>query len=191
MKLDIVRYSHPALRWKSRDVQRIDDTLRLYVAQMRALMVQEHGMGLAANQVGLPFRFFITDADSFSRSFVFINPHIIARREWERGSEGCLSLPYLFRGVKRSKHVVVEAYNLDGSLFVEEFEGHKARVIQHEMDHLNGVLFTDLLQPNERLDVAPQLKTLELEFRRKQESGEILSSPELLQNLQALMDGPQ
>ena len=104
--MQIVNYPHPALRWESSDVTRIDDKLRATIQEMFHLMYAAKGIGLAANQVGLPLRFFIVnlsgDADNTDEELVFINPDIKNRRGQEEGEEGCLSLPGLYADVKRA-----------------------------------------------------------------------------------------
>ena len=95
--MQIVHYPHPALRWKSSDINQINESLRSTIREMFELMYAANGIGLAANQVGLPLRFFIInltgEAESTEEELVFINPEIRNRRGQEVGEEGCLSLP--------------------------------------------------------------------------------------------------
>ena len=116
--MEIVRYPHPALRWTSAEVRQIDDGLRATVKQMFELMYEAKGIGLAANQVGLPFRFFIVnlsgDSSLTEEEHVFINPELRQKKGNEVGEEGCLSLPDLFADVPRFSKLVVEGFDLDG-----------------------------------------------------------------------------
>ena len=119
--LRIVHYPHPALRYKSRPVERIDDALRAQVREMFALMYEARGIGLAANQVALPYRFFIlnltADPEQADQELVFINPQIVKRHASLEEEEGCLSLPGLYASVHRAKRIQVRAFGLDGEMF--------------------------------------------------------------------------
>ena len=119
--LSIVKYPHPALRWESKPIVEIDDRLRDVVRQMFDLMYQANGIGLAANQVGLPWRLFVInpsgDREKTDEEFVFLNPEILRRKGSDEGEEGCLSLPELYGPVKRSTELVVEAFDLEGERF--------------------------------------------------------------------------
>ena len=154
--MQIVHYPHPALRYKSVDVRQIDGTLRKTIGKMFDLMYEANGIGLAANQVALPFRFFIMNLagrpDEADEEFVFINPVIKKRKGNVTGEEGCLSLPGLYADVVRSEEVVIEAFDLQGQGFSMELTELAARVVQHELDHLDGVLFTDKLADPEKKD---------------------------------------
>src|SRR5688572_9589561 len=116
--MEIVHYPHPALSWKSAEITQIDDALRQTVRQMFDLMYEAKGIGLAANQVALPFRVFIANLTGekaeTEEEIVFINPQIVKRKGTAVGEEGCLSLPGVYADVKRSANVVVEAFDLDG-----------------------------------------------------------------------------
>ena len=189
--MEIVHYPHPALRWKSADVRRIDGALRATVREMFALMYQANGIGLAANQVALPFRFFIanlTGEDSQpDEELVFINPQIIKRTGGtEVAEEGCLSLPGLYADVKRTAKITVEAFDLDGQLFGAELDELAARVVQHEIDHLDGVVFIDRLEESVREEVLPKVADFETAYARKQSAGEIPSDDELRARLEQL-----
>lgn len=189
--MQIVPYPHPALRFKSVDVQRIDATLRTTVGRMFELMYEANGIGLAANQVGLPFRFFIVNlggrAGEHEEELVFINPVITKRKGTAVGEEGCLSLPGLFGDVRRSEQVVVEAFDLDGQGFGIELSDLPARVVQHETDHLDGILFTDRMRDegtSEKVDL--QIPKYVDEFRKAQRQGLIAGDDELQQQVQAM-----
>jgi peptide deformylase len=190
--MEIVNYPHPALRWKSSDVSRIDDALRGTVREMFELMYAHKGIGLAANQVALPFRFFVAnltgEASEPDEELVFINPQIIKRRGTEIGEEGCLSLPGLYADVKRSAGVVVEAYDLDGQLFRAELDELGARAVQHEIDHLDGVLFIDRLDDIVRQEVEPKVAEFAAEYARRQTAGELPPEDELRARLKRLIE---
>jgi len=148
--MQIVPYPHPALAFKSVDITQIDATLRKTIRQMFELMYEAKGIGLAANQVGLPFRFFIVNLQARpglpDEELTFLNPVILRKRGSELGEEGCLSLPGLYGDVRRAETLVVEAFDLDGQAFQMELEELEARVIQHEHDHLDGIMFTDRMR---------------------------------------------
>jgi len=177
MKLEIVYHPHPALRWKSQEVSRIDAGLKDMVHQMFDLMYEAKGIGLAANQVALPYRLFVInpsgDPSNKDSEMVLINPQIIRRKGSEEGEEGCLSLPEIFGPVTRATHIVVDAFDLDGNQFELEVEGLPARVIQHENDHLDGVLFPDRVAPEVRATLQPLLDDMEQQFRNAQQDGSL------------------
>lgn len=187
--MQIVHFPHPSLRWKSSDVTRIDSELRNTVAEMFELMYEANGIGLAANQVALPLRLFIMnptgDADAEDSEFVFINPEITSRKGSELGEEGCLSLPELFGEVRRAEEIVVEAYDLDGQGFSMTLDELPARVVQHESDHLDGVLFIDRVSESTQKELAPQLQDFDALFRRQQQAGKVDSDEELKAQLQS------
>lgn len=174
--LEIIHYPHPTLRHKSKPIARVDDTLRAIIQHMFPLMYEARGIGLAANQIDLPLRVFIinTAADpQEGEELVFINPVISRPKGSDEKEEGCLSIPGIHGMVKRPERVRVEAYNLEGQLFEAEASGLFARAIQHELDHLDGVLFTDKLSETGRIAVRPELEELEIEFNSKRETGEL------------------
>jgi peptide deformylase len=150
--LDIVPYPHPALRWMAKPIPETVslDLIRNVIERMFGLMHDYHGVGLAATQIGIPWRIFITCVND--KELVFINPIVHLgknkrdsnlRTTWDY--EACLSLPGLHAQEKipRSRDVYVEALGVDGEPFTISGPGMLARVIQHENDHLNGVLFID------------------------------------------------
>lgn len=188
--MDIVTYPHPALRWKSQPIREINDELRQVVREMFRLMYEARGIGLAANQVALPWRVFVinltADAAETEEEHVFINPEIIKRKGSAEDEEGCLSLPKLYGQVRRAEEIVVEAYDLEGEGFQMTLDGLGARCIQHETDHLDGVLFTDRMSDIARREIEPQLSDFEVQFRRNQQLGSILPDAQLQAQLQAL-----
>ena len=148
--LRILKYPHPALRHKSKPLRRVDGELKNIVREMFDLMYQQKGIGLAANQVDLPYRFFILNLEADpakGQEHVFINPVISRRHGSVEAEEGCLSFPEIYAPVKRSEKIVLSAYNLDGEEVNYELNGLFARTVQHEYDHLDGKLFIDRLSP--------------------------------------------
>lgn len=191
--MQIVQYGHPALRWKSKPIQSINDELRSVIREMFDLMYSAKGIGLAANQVGLPLRFFIVnvtaDPEEKDEEIVFLNPRIRRRKGATSGEEGCLSLPGLYANVERAEEIVIEAYDLDGEGFEMDLDDLPARVVQHETDHLDGVLFVDRLTPDDRLNVEPRLLGFESDFRKQQSTGQFPSDDEIKRQLKALEKG--
>lgn len=188
--LQIVHYPHPALRWKSKDVTKIDPQLKEWVNQMFDLMYEARGIGLAANQVALPYRLFVInptgDPEQPELEQVFINPEILRRNGSAEAEEGCLSLPEIFGPVNRAERIVVEAYDLDGQQLRFELEGIDARVVQHENDHLDGVMFTDKVPAETLTELQPQIDDMTARFGKAQEAGEIDSDKQLKKTLKEL-----
>lgn len=188
--MEIVRYPHPALRWKSKPITEIDADLRNIVGEMFDLMYAGKGIGLAANQVALPYRLFVLnvsgDPAEKDEEHVFINPEIIRRKGSVESEEGCLSLPELYGNVRRAEEVVVEAFDLQGQGFEFTLDDLPARAIQHECDHLDGVLFIDKLSESGRRELDPRINDFETHFRRLQQTGEVPSDDELKRQLRAL-----
>ena len=145
--LEIVTYGNEILAQKAEPVKEFTPELAAFVEELYDTMVKGHGVGLAANQVGKLLRIFVTGVDG-DKQRVFINPEIIATSPEEADyEEGCLSLPGLYTKVKRPASVKIQAYNERGRPFTLEAKDFLARVILHEYDHLNGVLFIDRLSP--------------------------------------------
>jgi peptide deformylase len=188
--MQIVKYPHLSLRWKSSDVTRIDDTLRATIREMFQLMYAAKGIGLAANQVGLPLRFFIInltgEAESTDEELVFINPEIKNRRGQETGEEGCLSLPGLYADVKRAAEIVVEAFDINGQGFQATLDELAARVVQHESDHLDGVLFIDRIDETKLVELQPKLDEFTSTLSAQRESGELPPDDVLRQELERI-----
>jgi peptide deformylase len=186
----IVKYPHPALRHKSKPLRRVDAELRRIVGQMLDLMYQQKGIGLAANQVDLPYRLFVMnvqgDPAAKELEYVFINPVIVKRSGTAEGEEGCLSFPEVFAPVRRAEKIVLSAYNLAGEELSYELTDLPARVAQHEADHLDGVLFIDRLSPSARLAVKQALADLEEEFQGNRRRGLIRDDRQIAARLAEL-----
>ena len=116
--LRIVKYPHPALRHKSKPLRRVDAELKKIVREMFELMYEQKGIGLAANQVGLPYRMLVLNLEGDPATgveHVLLNPVIVRRSGTAEAEEGCLSFPEIYAQVKRSEKIVISAYNLEGA----------------------------------------------------------------------------
>ena len=188
-KLCLVEYPHPALFRKSKPLLRIDGGVRDAVEQMFDIMYESHGVGLAANQVALPYRMFVVnvtgDPDS-GEELAFLNPILTRPRGTAIQEEGCLSLPGLRADVRRPQRVVVEAWSVDGQPIRIDLDGFLARVVQHEFDHLDGRLFTDRLPDAAGLEVKRDLELLEDIYHGKQSRGELPQEDIILAELDRL-----
>ncbi|MCU0873101.1 MAG: peptide deformylase [Pirellulaceae bacterium] len=172
--LKVVPYPHLTLRHKSKPVRRVDSELVRMVREMFTLMYASNGIGLAANQVDLPLRLFIVNLSAKAgegEELVFINPVLSKPKGNEESEEGCLSFPELYGPVTRPKQITVQAYNLQGEEIRASLNGMLARVVQHEYDHLDGVLFVDRMSPTARAQVQPALNEFELSFRALRQTG--------------------
>ena len=136
----------PVLRKISKEVKEITPRTEILIKDMIETMYEAKGVGLAAPQVGILKRIIIVDAQDDFGHRVFINPEIYDNKGAQVGPEGCLSVPGEQGEVERSQDIIVKALNEKGEEFVLEASGFLARVIQHENDHLNGILFTDHLK---------------------------------------------
>ena len=157
--LEIVKYPHPALRYTSRPVEQIDDALRSEVKRMGELMSDALGVGLAATQVGVLNRVLVYRVQPDAPFAALINPEIDwSGDEDETAEEGCLSLPGVLVEVDRPIHVRVRALDEQGEPIVVEASGLEARVIQHEIDHLDGVLILDRTSREQRKEAMRALR---------------------------------
>jgi len=151
--LTIVNCLDPILRKKCRQVDNIDNNLVTLTENMIETMYKASGLGLAANQVGVDSDLFVIDVGIEKEKcdpVVIINPVITASEEKIMGEEGCLSIPEIHAEVKRAQHVEVKGHDLKGNETRYEAEGFLARAFQHEIDHLNGILFWDNLSKVKR-----------------------------------------
>ena len=188
-KLEIVHYPHPTLRHLSKPIVRVDNRLKQTIKAMFSLMYEANGIGLAANQVNLPLRLFVVNLAANpheGQEMVFINPVISKPKGLDEKEEGCLSIPGVHAMVKRPETIHVQAYDQAGNLFDENVGGLLARVIQHETDHLDGVLFTDKLTETGTMAVADGLYELEVAFESKRGTGSIPSDQDIKSWIDAL-----
>lgn len=178
MILDIVQYGHPVLRERCKPVEQVDDDLRKLAADMLETMYDANGVGLAAPQIGVAIRLAVVDVShdpeciSFLKvagqdapldsimPLVFINPELEFTGPKERDMEGCLSIHDVRAEVSRPGALKAKLAQLDGSVLEIETDGLLARALQHETDHLNGVLFIDRVSPATKISLRRKLKRL-------------------------------
>jgi len=145
--LEIITYGDPILEKKAEPVAEFDEGLAVLCEEMFEAMKRDHGIGLAAPQVGISRRVFVTDVDE-DKKRVFINPEIVmTSTDLVEYEEGCLSFPGLYFVVKRASSLRIQAFNEKGRPFTIAADGLLARVILHEYDHLDGKLFIDRITP--------------------------------------------
>ena len=184
MILPILQYGDPILRAKGKRIEQIDDSIREVAANMIETMHAAHGVGLAAQQIGEALQLTVLDVspvedrpstlklngeDADPKSampLVLINPEIELRGESEVGVEGCLSFPEITDDIERAQSVRVRAQNLEGDTIEFEASGFLARAIQHEGDHLNGILFIDRMRSAAKAALSSRLRRLQKEARR-------------------------
>jgi len=190
MPVQIIKYPHPTLRHQSKPLRRVDGELNKIVREMLDLMYEQKGIGLAANQVDLPYRLLVFnvtgDPAARDEEYVLINPVITDRKGSAEDSEGCLSFPEIYAPVIRSERVVVNAYSLSGEELSYGFDGLYARVVQHEADHLDGILFIDRLSPANQLAVKEDLAVLDREFTMYRQRGRIPDDAQIAARLAEL-----
>jgi peptide deformylase len=184
MKLPILQYGDPMLRAKGKGIDQIDDRIRELVANMLETMEAANGVGLAAQQVGEALQLTVLDISRVedrpstmtlngqdvdpptAMPLVLINPEIELADETEVGTEGCLSFPEITGEIERAKSVVARAQTLEGDKIEIEATGLLARALQHEADHLNGILFIDRMTSAAKASLSSRLKRLQKETRR-------------------------
>jgi peptide deformylase len=156
----ILEYPDARLRTVATPVERVDDEIRSLVEDMAETMYAAPGVGLAAPQLGVTLRIFVIDVadeNEPSQFAAYINPEIIETSGTQSWKEGCLSFPGVHENVKRAEHVRVRSLNVDGKSFELEATGLLAVAIQHETDHLNGVLMIDKVGPLQRRRMGKKL----------------------------------
>jgi peptide deformylase len=184
MILQILEYGDPILRAKGKAIETIDDRIRELAANMIETMHAANGVGLAAQQIGEALQLTVLDVSTVedrpstlkldgkevdpksAMPLVLINPEIELRGETEVGVEGCLSFPEITGNIERAKSVDVRAQTLEGGTIEIEASGFLARAIQHEGDHLNGILFIDRMNSAAKAALTSRLKRLQKETRR-------------------------
>lgn len=159
--LRLVTYPGPVLRKQAKSVKNVDGRLIETAGEMFEVMYENNGIGLAAPQVGISQRMLVMDIrqEDFP-DYIMINPRIIRSEGSVDAEEGCLSVPEMFGEISRAEIVEVAYVDRDGREQVLVAEGLLARVIQHEIDHLNGVLFIDRLDKSQRKAIEQQLREL-------------------------------
>ena len=175
--LKIVKYPHPALRTKAKPVAAIDKDVQLAAGQMLDLMYANEGLGLAAQQVALDYQLLVInfegDRGRPDQEVVAINPVVVESKGVVKDREGCLSFPGLYQDIRRAKAVKVQYYDLAGQAKEMTCTDLAARVWQHEIDHLNGVLFIDKMGPLARHASRKDLEQLIDEFEEAKRKGQI------------------
>ncbi len=186
MALSIIHYPHPTLQHRSRPIIRVDAKLREMAAEMLDLMYDNEGVGLAANQVDLPIRMFVANASGErgeGQEWVVINPVIDRPKGSDADQEGCLSVPGVYAQVKRSKTVRLQGYDLQGNEINEELDGFLSRVVQHEVDHLDGVMFFDRIGSEAMRDIEHAIAEFQTTFESLRNTGSIPDDAELARRL--------
>src|SRR5437773_3499525 len=184
MILPILEYGAPILRAKGTPIDNIDDRVRELAANMIETMHAANGVGLAAQQVGEALQLTVLDVSlvedrpstlkvdgkevdpKAAMPLVLINPEIEVRDATETGVEGCLSFPEITGNIEREKSAIVRAQTLEGGTIEIEATGFLARAIQHEGDHLNGILFIDRMNSAAKAALSSRLKRLQKETKR-------------------------
>ena len=173
MKLQLIYYGHPLLRKKAQPVAEITEEIKKLIQDMLETMQGQDGLGIAAPQVGKSLAIFITSPPvedgkggyTHEPPRVFINPKLSNPTEqgWEH-SEACMSIPKLSGDVIRPVQITVTAQDINGKEFIEVFTGWPARVIMHENDHLNGVLFIDRIPQDQRREMENELRKIKKKY---------------------------
>ena len=162
--MQVLKYPHPILKYKCKPLQKINKELRDIVAEMFETMYAAAGVGLAANQVGLPFQLFVMNAtgnkEMQEEEYVFINPVLLKKKGNAADKEGCLSFPDIHADVVRSEVIEVESISLSGEVQNFKWKDRPARIVQHEMDHLNGIGFVDRLSDTAKLEIRSELNDM-------------------------------
>ncbi|MDN7128008.1 peptide deformylase [Pseudidiomarina terrestris] len=157
--LTILKYPDERLRTVAEPITSVDDSLRETIDAMFETMYDSNGVGLAATQVNVHKRLFISDcSEDQNEPLVFINPEITEKDGLFANEEGCLSFPGVYAKVERAEKITVTALDRNGETFTMNAEGLLAICIQHEIDHLNGKLFVDYLSPLKRDRIRKKLE---------------------------------
>jgi peptide deformylase len=164
----VLKYPHPILIRKCKPLQKINQELRDIVAEMFETMYASAGVGLAANQVGLPFQLFIMNPtgnkETKEEEYVFINPVLLKKSGNVIDNEGCLSFPDVHADVVRPETIEFESISLSGEEQLFQWKDRPARIVLHEMDHLNGMCFVDRLATAAKLEIKSELEDLQIVF---------------------------
>ena len=184
MILSISQYGDPILRVKGKRIEKIDDHIRELAANMIETMHAANGVGLAAQQVGEALQFTVLDVSQVedrpstmklngedvdpktAMPIILINPEIEIGGVTETGTEGCLSFPEITGQIERAKSIIARAQTVEGDTMTIQASGLLARAIQHEVDHLNGILFIDRMNSAAKAALSSRLKRLQKETKR-------------------------
>ena len=184
MRLPVLQYGNPILRAKGKRVDKVDNHIRELAHNMLETMHAANGVGLAAQQVGEALQLTVLDISQVedrpstmklngenvdpksAMPLMLINPEIQLGDETEMGTEGCLSFPEITGEIERAKSLIAQAQTLEGNKIDMEASGLLARAIQHEVDHLNGILFIDRMNSAAKTALSSRLKRLQKETQR-------------------------
>jgi peptide deformylase len=178
--LEITKYGHPVLREKGKRIERVTPKIRALAADMLETMHAAEGLGLAAQQVGHALMLTVIDVAGADRPsqlvidgkpqdlaasmpLILVNPRLRNPEGEQIGVEGCLSIPDVNADIRRAEKVTVQALDLDGKEIIFDCTGLLARAAQHEIDHLNGILFVDRMDSATRVSLAGKLKKMQKE----------------------------
>ncbi len=157
--LEILSFPDARLRIEAKPVKDFGPALVKLIGDMKETMYSENGIGLAATQVNVHLQLLVLDVSEERNQFrVYINPQLLEKEGSEQCEEGCLSVPGIYAEVSRAKSIRVKAQNPDGTYFEETLNGLHSICLQHEMDHLRGILFVDYLSPLKRQMVRKKLE---------------------------------
>lgn len=180
LRYDIQIYGNPALREKSEPIGEVNEEIRRLAKDMLTAMYRSNGLGLAAQQVGRREAICVIDVPAVRKDaegrevaenpevampLVLLNPRITAGEGTEGAQEGCLSFPELYVTLKRARQITVEFTNLAGRISVLTVMGLLARAVQHEIDHLNGILLVDRMSATQKIAIAGRLRKLQRQGR--------------------------
>jgi peptide deformylase len=184
MRLPVRQYGDPILRAKGKRIEKLDDRIRELAQNMIETMHAAKGVGLAAQQIGEPLQLTVLDVSQVedrpstmrlngkdvdpktAMPLILLNPQLTLSRETTTGTEGCLSFPEITGEIERSESVIARAETLEGEVIEVEATGLLARALQHEVDHLNGILFIDRMSSAAKASWASRLKRLQKETQR-------------------------
>lgn len=185
MILEIVKYGHPALRQKGKRIEKITPEIQKLAEDMMETMYDAKGVGLAAQQIGQALQLAVIDVTGVTdrpssmsiggkevdvekhMPIVLINPEVTPLGAPVEGPEGCLSFPEIFADITRPESVELRALNEKGEEYRFRCDGLLARAVQHEVDHLNGILFIDRMEPKTKRELKPELEALQAETKEE------------------------
>lgn len=163
--MEIVKYPDPVLRRSAEKITTFDSELNKTASDMLNTMYTLKGVGLAAPQVGMGLSLLVLnptgDPSNTDEELVLVNPEVVSRKHLEWDEEGCLSFPGIYAEVERHRDIVLRYKNLDGEDVEIKSTEFQARIIQHEMDHLQGILFVDRLTPTDKIRLRAKLQEME------------------------------
>jgi peptide deformylase len=174
---DILVVEHPVLRQKAKRIPRVDASIARLLDDLTETMFAAHGAGLAAPQIGVSLRAFVVRGDE-NTVHALVNPEIVKSDGSQVGDEACLSIPGWVGEVERAETVVVKGLNRKGKEVRIKASGYTARAFQHELDHLDGILYTDKLTS---LDTFRRIEEREAELAEREAAGEEATEQEPVQ----------